>query len=218
MADYGRMRATMVDTQLRPGSITDRRVLAAMGWVPREIFVPEPRRPVAYIDDSHPFVPVAPDRSLSAPAPFARLIQLAGIGPQDRVLDVGAASGYSSAVLARLGGHVVGLEHDPALAELARANLAQLGIANVEIVEGPHDSPPEGAFDVIVVEGAVDAAPASLFPALAEGGRLVVLIRSGAVSVAHVFVNSGGSVSARAEFNASLPPLEVLAREEEFVF
>jgi protein-L-isoaspartate(D-aspartate) O-methyltransferase len=217
MVDYERLRKGMVDNQLRTVNITDRRLLGVMGQVPREIFVPPARAALAYIDDSHE---LGHGRLMPAAAPFARLVQLAEIDAADAVLDIGAATGYSTAVLAHLAHEVVGIESEPGLADAARANLASIGVSNAEIITGAFDTVSPGAkhFDVIVLEGAVESVPSSLFELLADGGRLVASIRRGPAAVAHVFVKSGSAVNSRAEFNSSLPPLAQPARAEEFVF
>ena len=217
MPDFEHARRTMVDNQLRTSNVTDRRVLAAFGDVPRERFVPAERQALAYVDVEPP---LGAGRELAAPAPFAKLLQLAGIEHTDRVLDVGAGTGYSTAVLARLAAEVVGLESDPALAAKARDNLVALGAGNAKIVEASVDgSGRYGApFDVIVVEGAVETVPEGLFHQLKDGGRLVALLSSGVTAVANIFVKSGKDVASRAEFNASLPLLPVAAHGEEFVF
>lgn len=217
MADFATARRRMVDNQLRTSNVTDRRVLAAMNEVPRERFVPADRQALAYADIVHN---LADGRALAAPAPFARLVQLAEVDRSDIVLDIGAGTGYTTAVLARLGASATGLESDPDLAAEARHQLAELGIANAGIVEGPLDGSglPRDSFDVVVVEGALDAEPTGLFPLLKEGGRLVGLLRRDGAGVAHVYVRSGGAVAARAEFNTVLPPLAPAPREEAFVF
>lgn len=207
-----------MDSQLRTTNVTDRRILAAMGRIPREIFVPEARRPIAYIDESHAFGAVAPGRFLPAPSPFAKLVQLAEIAPGDRILDVGAATGYSTAVLAALGAEVLGIEREARLVELAAANLSSLGVANAKVIEGSHDRAPKGRFDVIVLEGAVKSVPEAFFTSLAEDGRLVALLQTGVTAVAHLFVKTGKTVTSRPEFNASLPPLEAPRPTEDFVF
>lgn len=217
MADFATARLRMVDNQLRTSNITDHRILIAMGEVPREAFLPADRAALAYADVVHP---LGNGRFLAAPAPFARLVQLAEITQTDRVLDVGCGCGYSSAVLARLGSKVTGLESDATLAGKAAAKLEELGVGNVEIAVGPFDgsSLPIEHFDAIVVEGALDAEPASLFHLLRDGGRLVALISAGGPAVAHVFVKSAGDIAGRSEFNTSLPPLAAAPRPETFVF
>lgn len=220
MVDFERAREIMVDTQIRPMDVTDRRVLSAMGKVPRELFVTENRRELAYIDEMHPLLQPGSGRYLPAPAQFARLIQLASIRPTDKILDVSCASGYSAAVLAELGQTVVAIEDNAELAQQARHTLAAMAVANVEVIESePQEgSPDQAPFDVIVVEGAIERVPEVLFEQLAPGGRLVAVLREGITAAAHLYVKTGRDVSGRAEFNASLPPLQVMKRPEEFVF
>lgn len=219
MIDFDRARRAMVDNQLRTSAITDRRILGAMGEIPREQFVPEARRALAYIDDSH-VLPGSSGRALAPPAPFARLLQLAQVGPDDSVLDVGTGTGYSAAVIARLAGRVTALESDEALLALAHTNLAASGATNVTLMRGPllGGAPKQGPYDVIVLEGAVAEVPDVLLRQLKQGGRLVAIQRSGAASAAVVFVRSGDDFAPRTEFNAILPPLVREARPEAFVF
>ena len=215
MIDYELARKLMVDNQLRTHHVTERRILAAMGRVPRELFVPEARRPLAYIDDTQPLG--AGSRFMAPPSLLAKLVQLADVQPGDEVLDIGAGSGYSAAVLAGLGATVHGLEEDAALVAEANATLASLGIANASVSLGSFGDV-NGDYDVIVLQGAVEAVPANLFARLKEGGRLVAMIRKGVVAVANLYVKSGTGVTARAEFNASLPPLSAVRPVEQFVF
>lgn len=220
MTDFIVARKKMVENQLRTSGITDHRLLAVMAQVPREIFVPAERQGLAYIDDTHRLPSAGAARYLSAPAPFARLVQLASVGSTDTVLDVGCGTGYSTAVLASLAERVVELESDAALAVAARANLSALDLGNVTIVEGPLEAGAMtlGPYDVIVIEGAVEAVPDGLLEQLADGGRLVVLLRRGAAPSAHIYVRSGKDVASRAEFNTTLPPLPTAKSMSEFVF
>ncbi len=217
MADFATARLRMVDNQVRTGGVTDHRILTAMGEVRREAFLPADREALAYADVVHA---LGADRFLAAPAPFAKLLQLAEIAATDRVLDVGAGTGYSTAVLSQLGVHVTGLEPNAELAGKARANLAAAGVTNAEISGAGFDGEglPRDHFDVIIVEGALDAEPAPLFHLLRDAGRLVVLIDAGGSAVAHIFVKSGGEVAGRSEFNTTLPPLAAAPRAETFVF
>jgi protein-L-isoaspartate(D-aspartate) O-methyltransferase len=217
MADFETARRRMVDNQLRTSNITDRRILGAMGEVPRELFVPAERQDLAYADTPHA---LGGGRWLAPPAPFAKLIQLAEIEHTDNVLDVGAGTGYSTAVLARLAANVTGIESDPALVARAKDIFSRYPSDNAQVVEGALDGAgqPRDTFDVIVVDGAVDAAPATLFPLLKDGGRLVALLRQGGTGVAHVYVKSAAGIATRAEFNTALPPLAASRREESFVF
>ena len=140
MTGFERQRLNMVESQLRPNEVTEPRLLAAMRALPRERFVPPRLAGLAYIDEAievFPAIDGAPARFLLAPMVLARLVQLAAIEPQDSVLDIGCATGYSTAVLASLGRRVTGLEPEPELASAARDSLRELGIDNADIVEGP---------------------------------------------------------------------------------
>lgn len=217
MTDFVTARTRMVDNQLRTSNVTDHRILSVMGEVPREAFLSEGQRALAYADVVHA---LGDGRHLAPPAPFAKLLQLAEIEHTDSVLDIGAGTGYSAAVLARLGARVTALEASPALAAKARANLTATGAANATVVEGAFDGAALAAhaYDVVIVEGTIDREPEGLFRLLADGGRLVALIGNGGAAVAHVFVRSGNEVAGRSEFNTTLPPLAEVPPVETFVF
>ncbi len=216
MVDYELARKLMVDNQLRTHHVTERRILAVMGRVPRELFVSEARRSIAYIDDIQPLGATAA-RFMAPPSLFAKLVQLAEVQAGDDILDIGAGSGYSVAVLAGLGANVLGLEEDAGLVTSANANLVSLGVTNGRVAPGGI-ADASGLYEVIVLEGAVETVPPTLFGRLKDGGRLVAMIRQGAVAVANVYVKSGAAVTARAEFNATLPPLVSARPVEQFVF
>lgn len=217
MVDFARARRTMVDNQLRTSGITSWRILDAMNRVPREKFVPEHQVPFAYSDDA---IPLSSDRTLAAPADFARLVQLAEIDSQDVVLDVGCGTGYSTAVLSMLGNAVVALDSEEVLVGQANDVLAGLDIGNAAAVAGPIENgvPKEAPFDVIVLEGAVDVVPPALFDQLRDGGRLVAVLGKGNAAVAHLYVKTGKDVAATPSFNASLPLLGTFASAPAFVF
>lgn len=218
MVDFERARAQMVESQVRVGGVTDAAILACMRAIPREEFVAAHRRNLAYIDDVQWLGDKGTGRFMIAPAALARLLRLADVAPSDTVLDLGAATGYSTAVIAGLAGSVTGLEPDAALAADGAANLRALGLDNASIIAGDVNSLGQARFDVIIVQGALDTVPEALLAALADGGRLVAVIQSGAVGLAQVFARSGGRVAARPGFNIVLPPLLVARTNEEFVF
>ncbi len=217
MIDFARARRTMVDNQLRTSAITNWRILDVMNRVPRELFVPEERKTLAYIDEN---VKLSASRTMLSPASLARLIQLAEVGSDDTVLDVGCGTGYSTAVLAGLAHKVVGLDDDPALADKARETLSHLGIENANVVccsleDGVKE---HGPYDVVLIEGSVERVPESLLNQLADGGRLIAVVGHGNAAVAHVFIKSGREISSRQAFNASVPPVASFAAAPQFQF
>jgi protein-L-isoaspartate(D-aspartate) O-methyltransferase len=196
MTDFSELRVKMVDGQLRTTDVTNLPLLTAMLGIPREVFVPDSRKALAYIDDntliSEKAGPSA--RYLMKASPFAKLVQLAEIGPNDTVLDVGAGTGYSAAVLSRLAKSVVALESDGPLADKAASTLAGLGYDNVSVV------------------------PETLTEQLAEGGRLVVVVGHGAAGVARIYLKSNGVATSRRAFNAAVKPLPGFERMPAFEF
>jgi protein-L-isoaspartate(D-aspartate) O-methyltransferase len=211
------LRIKMVDNQLRTTDVTDKRLLQAFLDVPREKFVPESRMPLAYIDDD---VLVAEGRYLMEPSPFAKLVQSANVQPEDAVLDVGCATGYSSAVLSRIARSVVAVESNADLAAQARSNLSSLGYDNVRVVDGPLPSgcAAEGPYDVVIIEGGVDHVPASLFQQLKNGGRLVVVEGVGNSGKSMIYVKNEGIVSGRRAFNSAVKTLPGFEKLAEFEF
>jgi protein-L-isoaspartate(D-aspartate) O-methyltransferase len=199
-----------------------------MGELPRERFLPPPKRSLAYIDAAlqvWPSVDGAPARTLLAPVVLARLVQLASVEATDSVLDVGCATGYSTAVLARLARSVTGVEVEPELAAAARANLAELGIGNAAIVDGalPDGAPGSAPFDVIVLNGAVAEVPETLLLQLKEGGRLAAIVAGEAQGrprqpKAYLFVKVDGETSGVPHFDANAKPLPGFAPKPCFTF
>ncbi len=221
MMDFARARRTMVDTQIRVNDVTDSRIVDALMAVPRENFVPDALRALAYLDDDLAVKGETGSRSaryLMEPMVLARMIQAAGIGPADKVLDVGAATGYSSAVLGRIGGSVVALEEDGDLAAQARQALG--GESHIAVVEAAlgAGAADRGPFDVILLQGAAEVVPQSLLAQLAEGGRLVAVVGTGRAAKCMIHVRIGQEFSIRPAFDAAIPPLPGFAAPRGFVF
>jgi protein-L-isoaspartate(D-aspartate) O-methyltransferase len=171
--DFETARLLMVETQLRRRGLRDERVLAAMASIPRERFVPEALRSCAYGDHA---LSIGEGQTISQPYMVARACELARIGPGDRVLDVGAGSGYQAAVLAQLAAQVTAIELVPELAERARAALTEIGVTNATVVlgDGTLGYAPAAPYDAIVVAAGAPVVPQALITQLAQDGRLVI--------------------------------------------
>jgi protein-L-isoaspartate(D-aspartate) O-methyltransferase len=170
---HERSRLRMVDSQLRARGISDARVLAAMGTVPRERFVPEGLRASAYDDCA---LPIPEGQTISQPYMVARTCELGRLRPEDRVLEVGAGSGYQAGVLSRLAREVVTIERIPALAESAWRALHSIGVENVQVVvgDGTMGWLLNAPYDCIVVAAAAPRLPPALVEQLRDGGRIVI--------------------------------------------
>lgn len=218
MVDFSALRTKMVDGQVRPNDVTDLRIIDAMGEVAREEFAPEDQRPLAYLDRDLPLGSGRAARVLIQPMVLARLLQLAGIKPTDKVLEVGSASGYGAAVMARLASSVVALEQDSELATVARRQLAS--VANVAVVEASlvKGAPDAAPFDVIIFNGAVATFPEAIANQLAKGGRMLLVEEGGTAPRAMLYTRGDAGVSGRALFNASVPLLPGFQAAETFAF
>jgi protein-L-isoaspartate(D-aspartate) O-methyltransferase len=209
MTDYAVQRANMIESQIKPNGITDARIIAAMADIPREIFVPADKQTLAYMDEDLPlgWDKAGRRRWLIEPMSLARLVQMAVIDGSDRVLDIGCATGYSSAVLSRLAKRVIALEDDPGLAEFAMMQFRALGLDNVELVLAPPATGHEALapYDAILVNGRLHRVPDALVRQLAPAGRLVAAIGDGATSPATVLTRAGQSWSSRREFDMFVP-------------
>ena len=220
MTDFAAARHNMVESQVRVNSVTDERVIDAIAEIPRERFVPSSRQGIAYMDEDVKIADGTPERFLMEPRVFAKLVQLAEIGPDDLVLDIGCGTGYSAAVLSRIAGTVVALECDETLAAQAGATLSDLSVDNAVVVAGPL---PDGyakqaPYDVIFINGMVSSVPESLREQLREDGRLVCVLGDGVSGRARLYVRSGGSFSGRDAFDANIRFLPGFEPVESFVF
>ncbi len=223
MLDFAAARRMMVDGQVRTADVTDPRLLDAMFATPREGFIPARKAELAYLDLDLPLGEgdAAAGRRLLKPMVLAKLIQAAGIGPQDHVLDVGCASGYSAAILGQLAGSVVALEEDAGLAREAGEALARAGLAHVRLVTGPlpAGAPAQGPYDAIVLEGATEVVPTTLLLQLKSGGRLVCVLGRGPDGKAMLYTRTAeGDPSGRPVFDAAAAILPGFAAAPSFVF
>lgn len=223
MIDFAAARRMMVDSQVRTSDVTDPRLITAMLEVPRERFLPEGQAALAYLDRD--LAVAAPGegsgRRLLKPMVLAKLMQAAEIGPHDHVLDVGCATGYSSAILGRLAATVIALEQDPGLAQRASAILQELGAVNVLVVAGSLSAGWLAAapYDVIFVNGATEVAPKALLHQLKPGGRLVCVMGGPPSGRATLYRAAGAEQPVGWPiFDATAPVLPGMVRPEAFVF
>ncbi len=197
--DYAAQRARMVERQLRRRGIADERVLAAMGEVPRERFVPDSELRRAYRDGA---LSIGHEQTISQPWIVAAICEGLELKGPERVLEVGAGSGYSTCVLALLAREVIAIERVPELAAAARERIRAQGASNVEVLEGDGSAglPERGPFDAIAVHATAPAPPPSLLRQLVPGGRLVAPISSGDVDMLTVFRRVEDETSETAAF------------------
>jgi protein-L-isoaspartate(D-aspartate) O-methyltransferase len=221
--DYATQRKNMVESQVRPSDVTDRRIIRAMLELPREMFVPERFRSLAYMDG-----PVSlsaadhggPRRALLPARVLAKLIQAAEIAENSAVLDVGTGTGYGAAVLAQLTGNVVALESDATLLVAAREALPAVGADKVVLVEGEltRGWPNEAPYDAILIEGAVEEVAPELLDQLKDGGRLVAIVGDRTTGRATVWRRDGGAFGRAAVFDASADILPGFEKARAFAF
>jgi protein-L-isoaspartate(D-aspartate) O-methyltransferase len=210
----------MVDGQLRPNRVTDARLLAAMGKVPRERFLPPGLAARAYVDED---IALPGGRVMMQPMLIARLLQLLALRDGDRLLAIGAGTGYAAAVAAEAGARVIALEEDAALAAIARAALAGLPAESVRLVQAPLPAGhPDGApYDAILIEGQIPAVPDPIAGQLAEGGRLATVLapsRPGGFPRAVLGRRLGGALSLADAFDAATGPLPAFRPRPGFAF
>lgn len=220
MIDCALQRTNMVESQIRPSDVTDRRILRAMAAIPRERYVPAALVPLAYMDEAialHDAAPRAGNRRMLSPRTLAKLVQLAQIEPGDSVLDVGAGRGYGAALLAQLAAKVTALESDETLAAAAKTALEGQGIT---LLTGPlhAGAAAQGPFDAIVLEGAVYDRPDSLIAQLKPGGRLVAVLYQGSVGQATVWRRDGDHIGQFSAFEAAITALPGFEPHPAFTF
>jgi len=211
---FADLRSQMVERQLKGRDIKDRRVLEAMGRIPRHRFVPKRLHDAAYFDRP---LPIGHKQTISQPYVVALMTQLAQVGPKDRALDIGTGSGYQAAVLAELCKEVYSIEIVKPLAEDAKKRLANLGYKNLEVKHGDgYQGWKEHApFDVIIVAAAPDHIPKPLIEQLAVGGRLVIPVGEFAQNIEVVEKLPDGKIRRWKEIPVRFVPMTGEAREKK---
>lgn len=215
MTDFAARRTMMVDNQVRPSDVTKFPVIDAMLAVPRENFVPGDKKEAAYLGEN---IDLGQGRVVLEPRTLAKMLDAADIQPDELVLDLGAGTGYSAAVMSRMAEAVIALEEDEALAEDATTALAANSADNVVVVTGSltAGAAEHGPYDVILVEGAVEHLPEALTDTLKDGGRIVALFAEGHLGVVRVGYRIDGKMTWRFAFNAGAPVLPGFEKHQAF--
>jgi len=217
MIDYKQAREAMVDCQVRPSDVTKYPIIAAMLDIPREAFVPEDKKQIAYIGEH---IALSKKRMLLDARVFAKMLDVANIRDDELVLDVACGMGYSTAVLAKMAEAVIGVEDDPELANAAASALTDHGYDNAVIVSAlpATGAPKHGPYNVIMLQGAFEVFPNSLASQLKEDGRVIGLQVKDGVCFCTSGTKSNGKISWRHEFDATAPVLEGFEKAREFTF
>jgi protein-L-isoaspartate(D-aspartate) O-methyltransferase len=217
MFDTSAARRMMVNGQVRTADVTNLDLIAAMLAVPRELFVPPALAGQAYVDSD---LAVGDGRALLKPMVFAKLVQAAQVGDSDHVLDVGCATGYSSAVLSRIAGSVVALEEDAVLARRAQEALAAAGASQVVVASGPLIAgwPAAAFYDFILLNGATEIVPETLGRQLKPNGRLACIFGGAPAGKAMMYRMVEGQLVGRPIFDAAASVLPGFVAPPAFVF
>ena len=217
MPDFADRRTTMVDTQIRPSDVTKYPIIDAMLSVPREAFVPDELRDAAYAGD---VLKLGQGRALLEPRDLAKMLDALNIQPDELVLDVGSALGYTAGVIARLAEAVVALEEDADMAAEAENALGETGADNAAVFHGPlaAGAAKHGPYDVIVIEGGVETIPQVIEDQLKNGGRIAAFFIQDALGVCKIGYKADGHISWRFSFNGVAPVLPGFAEVSKFVF
>ncbi len=217
--DFAAARSNMIENQIRANRVIDARIVNAMASLPRERFVPKLKRGVAYMGDD---LDVGNGRYLMNPMVMGQLLESAEIKQSDVVLEIGAGSGYATAILSRLASTVVAVESDADLVRETTSLLGELGVDNAAVIEGKLNAgyAKQAPYDVIFINGAVAEVPAELLAQIGEGGRLVAVVagKVGLTGRIVVYTRSGSAIGHREAFEAATHILPGFERRQAFVF
>ncbi len=218
LPDFRKMRGAMIDSQLRPNGIVEPNLVAAIKYVPREMYVPADLSSLSYLDEA---LEVVPGRYLMSPLAGCLLMSALEVKPTERALIVGGTTGYSASILARLCAHVTLVEDDATLVRRASSAISKTGVSNVSVVEGPlAEGCGEGApYDVLLIDGQVEHVPDALAAQVREGGRIAtVLAERGAAPSVSVGRFAGGHIGWTRLLEAGGPALKGFERPRVFEF
>ncbi len=217
MIDFATARTTMVDCQVRPSDVTKYPIIEALLAIPREEFVPEQRKAVAY---SGAHLDLGAGRVLLDARTFAKMLEAANIQPDEMVLDLGCGLGYSSAIIAHMAEAVICVEENEELAAEATNILAANSVDNAVVITAPltEGAPKHGPYDVIITEGAVEDIPDALLSQIKEGGRIVTIVVQGNRGDCMVGFKHGDQIDWRRSFAATAPVLAGFEKKPEFKF
>lgn len=216
--NYAVCRSHMITGQLMTNDVIDPRILAAIRETPREAFLPESLKHVAYVDED---LPLGQGRYVMEPLVFARLLDASAVQETDKVLDIGVGMGYSTAVLARLTRQVTGLEENEELWQKAQMNVTSQLIRNADVVKGQlaYGYARSAPYDVIVLQGACEIMPEAILDQLSDGGRLLAVMRRGkAPGQLWRYQRVGETIAKTELFDAQVPHLPGFQQPETFRF
>lgn len=211
-------RFNMIEQQIRPWNVLDAQILALLSAVKREDFTPAAQRSLAFVDMD---LPLSEGACMLSPKVEARMLQDLNVQKTDRVLEIGAGSGHMAALLAHRAAHVLSLDINPAMVDLARHNLSKAGVANAEarLGDGSKDVSGLGQFDVIVLSGSVASVPESLLSLLKPQGRLVAIVGEDPIMQAHFVTRTGeGQFETRNPWDICVPRLQGFPEKSAFRF
>jgi protein-L-isoaspartate(D-aspartate) O-methyltransferase len=219
---YETARFNMIESQLRPNKVIDDKILGIMARLPREAFVPADQKSFAYTDGD---VSVGFGRKLLSPMVLARMIVALNLKDDDRVLDIGPATGYSTAILNDLAGEIIALENDPALTRQLQQNKIDFLLENTRLVQGSLSDghAPASPFNAIIIQGAAQWIPEKIINQLAEGGRMVCVVYPegelhGKIGEARLYTKQAKGITEQKLFDAAAPLLPGFATRPKFVF
>jgi protein-L-isoaspartate(D-aspartate) O-methyltransferase len=217
MIDYAAARQAMVDRQVRPSDVTTYAIIGALLDVPREEFVPDPLKPIAYFGEH---LMLGERRVLLDPWSFAKLLDIVEIRRGDLVLDIGCGLGYSAAVIARLAEAVIAVEEDEAMARSAEEILSRMGVDNAVVHTGPlaAGAAEHGPYDVVLIEGGIGELPAAVADQVKIGGRIGAIFSDGTYGQGRIGIKTESGIAWRRVFDSTAPILPGFERAKTFEF